>query len=138
MQEHKVWIKLAEEHLQSSTIILEAEEPIVPTGLYHAFSCIEMSLKGYLLFRYRSFGKSWDLIKTLEACSIVDRDFETLRKAVTPVNAFDQSSCYPTSRVHIPKPTEAQKHLRCAARVLKFVKKKAKRAVDITERRIAF
>ncbi len=138
MQEHKAWFELAEQNLITSTIILEAKEPVIPSALYHTFTCIELSLKGYLLYNYQSFGKSWDLLRSLEVCGSLDREFASLKSAITQVNSYNLSICYPASTVKIPKTNGAKKCIQHAKKVLTFVKKRTKALVDLKGRRITY
>ena len=138
MQDITVWFELAEPNLKTSTIILAAEDPVISAALFHTFTCIEQSLKGYLLYNYRSFGKSWDLLRSLEACASLDKEFTSLKKEIAQVNPYNQSICYPTSSVRTPKPTKAKKLLEHATNVLTFVKKKAQKPADMKGRRVTY
>jgi HEPN domain-containing protein len=118
MHEHEKWLAIAREDLGMAKLALSAE--YFSSATYHCQQCAEKSLKGYLSFKSVSIIKTHDLIKLLEQCMQLDRDFQKLYPAIRILNPFSTKFRYPAD-FDIPDSNKALQAIQYAANVINFV-----------------
>lgn len=78
MTNYEAWIYKAKNDLKSALKLLDGDDPIMDTAIYHTQQCAEKALKGYLAFQKQPLRKSHDIELLVEICSKIDSEFEKL------------------------------------------------------------
>jgi HEPN domain-containing protein len=94
MKNHKSWIDLAKEDLESAKIL--CREQIYAVALYHAHQCGEKALKAFLASCKEHVPKTHDLVGLIEVCSQKEKGFLTLLSQAEYLNPFATQFRYPT------------------------------------------
>jgi HEPN domain-containing protein len=94
MQKHEHWLAIAQEDLASAKHL-----NIVPfmTALFHIQQCAEKALKAYLVFKKDSIMKTHDLVRLVDVCVEMDREFESLRIFAAILTPLETAGRYPTT-----------------------------------------
>ncbi len=78
MMGYEAWLHKANNDLKSSLKLLEGDDPIMDTAIYHTQQCAEKALKGYLAYKREPLKKTHDIELLVEICSAIDSEFEKL------------------------------------------------------------
>lgn len=121
MLEHERWLKIVKEDLAAAKVLLKAE--LFSSVAYHSQQAAEKSLKAFLVFKNRPVIKTHDLLKLLELCIAIDRDFQKFCDAADYVNPFSTKFRYP-DEYSIPDFEVAKLAIKNAQSIMVFVVKK--------------
>ena len=121
MQELEQWLRIAKEDMLAAKSLIKIE--LFSAVTYHCQQAAEKALKAYLVFKKQPVIKTHDLIKLLELCMKLDRDFQKKFDAADYINPFSSKFRYPTE-FDIPDLAEAELTIKHAESILKFVLKK--------------
>lgn len=121
MLEHERWLEIVKEDLAAAKLLLKGE--LFSSVAYHSQQAAEKALKAYIVFKNRPIIKTHDLIKLLELCITIDRDFQKKFDAANYVNPFSTKFRYP-DEFSIPDLQEAKLAIKHAQSIVMFVIKK--------------
>jgi len=102
MNSYEAWLHKAHNDLRSSSKLLQGDDPIMDTAIYHTQQCAEKSLKGYLAFKKQPIQKTHDIELLVERCSVLDEEFETLyvySEKLTPYATAFRPGCVYRARL---------------------------------------
>ena len=74
----EAWLYKANNDLKSALKLLESNDPIMDTAIYHTQQCAEKALKDYLAFKREPLKKTHDIELLVEICSAIDDEFEKI------------------------------------------------------------
>lgn len=119
MCKHKPWLLIAQEDLDSAKHLF-----LVPfmTTLFHIQQCVEKSLKAYLIYKNMSVIKTHDLVKLIDICSGLDKQFEMLRPIAIMLNPYETGGRYPDDSFKKPSEEEIQNFIKQSEYVCNFVR----------------
>jgi len=69
MNSVEAWLYKAKNDLKSALKLLDGDDPIMDTAIYHTQQCAEKALKGYLAFKKKPLKKTHDIELLVEICS---------------------------------------------------------------------
>jgi len=121
MLEHEQWLRIAKEDLAVAKILLKEE--FFSSVTYHSQQAAEKSLKAFLAFKSRPIIKTHNLLKLIELCIAIDREFQKLFDAADYVNPFSTKFRYP-DEFSIPDFKDAELAIKHAQNIMAFVVKK--------------
>jgi len=93
MLEHERWLSIAKDDLAAAKFLLKGE--FFPLVAYQSQQAAEKSLKAFLAFKDRPIIKTHNLLKLLELCIAMDREFKKLFDAADYINPFSTKFRYP-------------------------------------------
>lgn len=129
MKQHEAWLIKAMNDLRSSKKLIEDNEPILDTAIYHTQQCAEKALKGYLAFRNVPIQRTHDIELLLELCCEFDNDFSLLIDSAEKLNPFSTMFRYPDIILE-PELEDVLDAIRIAEQILEFVNDKIKLSSD--------
>lgn len=118
------WLRFAEYDLKTAILIVETDEGLLSTALYHVQQCAEKALKGYLLFKKVPIKKTHDIIGLTEHCIELDPDFESIIEDAADVNPFSTETRYPDDYYVFPSLDTAWILIKKAEKIYQFVENK--------------
>ncbi len=78
MKPHDAWFLKAEHDLISARKLMEGDNPVLNTAIYHTQQCAEKALKGYLAYKNQPVQKTHNLAVLIELCGKIDERFVDL------------------------------------------------------------
>ena len=121
MHGHEEWLRIAKEDLLAAKALVKVE--LFSAVVYHCKQSSEKLLKAYLVFKKQPVIKTHDLIKLLELCMTLDRNFKEKFDAANYINPFSSKFRYP-SEFEVPDLEEAQLTIKHTESMMRFVLKK--------------
>jgi HEPN domain-containing protein len=118
------WLKFSESDLRTAKLILQADEGLLSTALYHIQQCVEKSLKAYLLFKNVPIQKTHDLLGLVERCAKMDIDFLSILPDAVDINPYSTTTRYPDDYYVFPSLDTAYILLMKAEAIYRFVEDK--------------
>ena len=105
MKKHEHWLLIAKEDLDSAKHLF-----IVPfmTGLFHIQQSAEKALKAYIVLKKGMIIKTHDLVRLVDICIEVDREFESLRLFAAVLTPYEVAGRYPETSFVKPNIEEIQ------------------------------
>jgi len=94
MQKHEHWLIIAQEDLASAKHLNKV--PFM-TALFHIQQCAEKALKAYLVFKKDSVMRTHDLVRLVDVCMEMDKEFESLRLFAAILTPYETAGRYPTT-----------------------------------------
>ncbi len=116
------WLKKASSDLKAAKLLLQ-DDDVLDVAVYLSHQCAEKALKTYLVFCQSGLLKTHDLQKLIGVCAKQDSLFLKLSIEAIILNPYGMYSRYPDDRFSIDK-EDATEAVKCAEKVLKFVKTK--------------
>jgi len=117
------WLLKAEHDLQTARLLLNNDEPIRDTGVYHCQQVAEKLLKGFLTYCEVPFSKTHDLTILTEACRVIDPSFGGFSDAADILTPYAIVFRYPGDVLE-PSEEDAQEALEFAEKFFAFVTNK--------------
>ncbi len=105
MHEYEHWHLIALEDLDSAKHLFIRS---FMTTLFHAQQCAEKALKSYLVLKKGSIKKTHDLIRLIDICMEVDKNFEVLRPLAAELNPYETAGRYPDNSFKKPNQERIQ------------------------------
>ena len=118
------WILKAQNDLKSAEILYRENGP-TDSLCFHCHQMVEKMLKSFLVFRKEEFPKIHDLIRLLNLCQELDRNFESLIEQVSFLNRYYIETRYP-SEVMVYSREECKEALENANKLFQFIINKIK------------
>ena len=118
MQNHKQWILIAEEDLGSAKHLFKV--PFM-TGFFHIQQAAEKALKAYIILKRGSVTKTHDLVRLVDICIEIDRNFESLRLFAAVLTPYEVAGRYPETNFVRPSIEEMQDLIAQAEFIFNFV-----------------
>jgi HEPN domain-containing protein len=118
--EIRQWLTKAAHDLDSARRLLEGDEPLLDTAVFHCQQAAEKSLKAYLTFCDEPFEKIHTLSVLVTQCERYDATFAQLQEAAVTLTPYAVRFRYPGD-VLAPFPEEAHYALELAQQVYEFV-----------------
>ncbi len=109
--------------LKSALKLLDGDDPIMDTAIYHTQQCAEKALKGYLAFKKEPLKKTHDIELLVEICSVIDSEFEKLYECSENLTPYATAFRYPDIYLE-PDYDEVYEAIGMAKEILEFVEKK--------------
>lgn len=125
MKLHETWLFKAKSDLNSSKKLMDGEEQILDTAIYHTQQCAEKALKGYLAFNNHPIAKTHDVEYLIELCSDYDPEFKDFTDEAEQLNPYATLFRYPDVVLE-PEEKEVNEAIGIAEKILLFVEKKIK------------
>jgi len=119
----EAWIYKSKNDLKSALKLLEGDDPIMDTAIYHTQQCAEKALKGYLAFKLQPLKKTHDIELLVETCSLLDNDFEALYDYSENLTPYATAFRYPDVYLE-PDYDEVYEAIDMARKILEFVEEK--------------
>jgi len=119
----EAWIYKANNDLKSALKLLEGDDPIMDTAIYHTQQCAEKALKGYLAFKREPLKKTHDIELLVEICCALDSEFEKLYEYSENLTPYATAFRYPDIYLE-PDYDEVHEAIGMAREILKFVESK--------------
>ena len=123
MMGYEAWLYKAKNDLKSALKLLEGDDPIMDTAIYHTQQCAEKALKGYLAFKKQPIKKSHDIELLVEICSAIDNEFEKLYDYSENLTPYATAFRYPDIYLE-PDYDEVFDAIGMAREILGFVERK--------------
>ena len=123
MMGYEVWLYKAYNDLKSALKLLDGDDPIMDTAIYHTQQCAEKALKGYLAFKKEPLKKTHDIELLVEICSVIDSEFENLYECSENLTPYATAFRYPDIYLE-PDYDEVYEAIGMAKEILEFVEKK--------------
>ena len=123
MMGYEAWLYKANNDLKSALKLLEGDDPIMDTAIYHTQQCAEKALKGYLAFKKQPIKKSHDIELLVEICSAIDNEFEKLYDYSENLTPYATAFRYPDIYLE-PDYDEVYEAIGMARKILGFVERK--------------
>ena len=120
---YEAWLYKAKNDLKSALKLLEGDDPIMDTAIYHTQQCAEKALKGYLAFKRQPIKKSHDIELLVEICSAIDNEFEKLYDYSENLTPYATAFRYPDIYLE-PDYDEVYEAIGMAREILGFVESK--------------
>ena len=115
---HEAWLRIAREDLRSAKGLFPLD--LFSNVTINCQQAAEKSLKAYLVFKRQSIAKTHDLLRLLELCMAIDKNFERLFEAADHLNPFSVKFRYPTE-FDIPDSADAERAIQQAQKIVTFV-----------------
>ena len=119
----EAWIYKSKNDLKSALKLLQGDDPIMDTAIYHTQQCAEKALKGYLAFKLQPLKKTHDIELLVETCSLLDSDFEVLYDYSENLTPYATAFRYPDIYLE-PDYDEVYEAIDMARKILEFVVEK--------------
>ncbi len=129
MREHEHWHLIALEDLDSAKHLFLRS---FMTTLFHAQQCAEKALKSYIILKKGSVKRTHDLIRLVEICMEIDKDFEVLRSIVAELNPYETAGRYPDNSFKKPSQEQIQTFIDQSEFIFNFI------AAHITKKQVHF
>ena len=123
MMGYEAWLYKANNDLKSALKLLEGDDPIMDTAIYHTQQCAEKALKGYLAFKREPLKKTHDIELLVEICCVIDSEFEKLYDYSENLTPYATAFRYPDIYLE-PDYDEVYEAIGMAREILGFVEKK--------------
>ena len=94
MRAHEHWLLIAQEDLASAKHL--SNIPFM-TALFHIQQCAEKALKAYVVLKRGFVIKTHDLVRLVDICIEMDKEFETLRLFAAILTPYETAGRYPTT-----------------------------------------
>jgi len=120
LQEVEQWMLKAKHDLKSATLLLNDDDPIRDTGVYHCQQAVEKQLKAYLTSKDTVFTKTHDLRVLLLLCQEFDPMFEKFADAADILTPYAVAFRYPGDVLE-PTEGEAREALMLAENIVLFI-----------------
>lgn len=95
MKPHDAWFLKAEHDLISARKLMEGDNPVLDTAIYHTQQCAEKALKGYLAYKNQPVQKTHNLAVLIELCGKLDERFVDLLSDAADLTPYGITFRYP-------------------------------------------
>jgi HEPN domain-containing protein len=122
MRKHKVveeWLRKGKDDLTVAKLSLKSKSKIYWAACFHAQQSAEKYLKAFLISVGVSPPKTHDMPELVSLCAGVDEAFSSINPEARFLNAFSVEVRYPLEME--PSAKEAEKSLKAASRIQKFI-----------------
>jgi HEPN domain-containing protein len=123
MKLHETWLIKARNDLSSSKKLIEGDDPILDTSIYHTQQCAEKGLKAFLAFMNHPLEKTHDIDFLVELCCEYDSDFKDLIDIAEKLNPYSILYRYPNVELE-PELDQVYEAIDIAELILNFVENK--------------
>ena len=123
MTSFEAWLYKANNDLKSALKLLDGDDPIMDTAIYHTQQCAEKALKGYLAFKSQPLKKTHDIELLVEVCSEIDSEFDKLYIYSENLTPYATAFRYPDIYLE-PDYDEVYEAIDMAKKILNFVEEK--------------
>ena len=121
----KDWIAKASGELKAAKKLIKDDDETLDSAAYFSQQSAEKAVKAYLVFKQQPVPRTYDLEKLLINCIEHDNAFNQLREDAEILSPYATYTRYPDDRFSIDR-TEAIESIKCAEKILRFVKIKTK------------
>lgn len=115
--ETQQWLQIAGEDLKSAEVLLQASPPLLKQALFSCQQTVEKSLKAFLVYNDRPFGKIHDLHALARLCTAIDPSLADFVLPARQLTRYAVEFRYP-GELEQPTIEEALKWLAVARTVL--------------------
>jgi len=122
MKPHEAWLLKAEHDLISARKLMEGDNPVLDTAIYHTQQCAEKALKGYLSYKNQPVQKTHNLAVLIELCSKIDEHFIELLSDAADLTPYGITFRYPDFEIE-PDEGDVRDAIEKAERILNFCKR---------------
>ena len=120
MKPHEAWLGKSRNDLESARRLIEGENPLTDTAIYHTQQCAEKALKAFLNYRGLGTVKTHDLRVLVEHAMEKDSGFTSVYEDALSLNPFSTAYRYPDI-IFNPKIEEVREAIQAALRIFDFV-----------------
>lgn len=120
MSLYKEWLIKAKRDLESAKKLMEGENPLADTAIYHTQQCAEKSLKAYLIYKNENLLKTHNLRLLVEECIDINNEFIQLLEPAVSLTPFSTMFRYP-GPVEIPDNEDVTEAIDRAELIYEFV-----------------
>lgn len=128
----KEWLYKANQDFGFARVSLRREREYFDQVCFFLHQSAEKYFKAYIIKFDLKFEKEHNLLRLLEICKIRDAGFQALREACKTLNPFYFETRYPDQVFAVCSQGDAEKALRAASRIRKFIKVKLRIKRDIS------
>lgn len=123
LKEARDWLTRAERDLLAATRSMEGATPLPDIAVYHAQQAAEKAVKAFLAAHDRPFPKTHNVVRLVQRCRQIDRDFHRYLAAARTLSPYAALFRYPGGPLE-PETGEAEEDLRLATEMAQFVRSK--------------
>ncbi len=120
MQKLNLWLAYAQNDLKAAQVPLVSGDVSIASVLYCAQQSAEKALKAYLFAQNVPIPRTHDLIKLVDACSLFDSEFETIRIRAGALNPLSTTTRYPEHFLSMLHTIVADQAIGYARQILEF------------------
>jgi len=114
------WVIKANHDLETARRLIDCEDPLHDTGVYHCQQSVEKILKAYLCFRGQAARKAHDLTLLIKECMAFDEGFDLFVDDSEVLTPYAVAFRYPGDVLE-PTEAEAQEALGLAKNIVESV-----------------
>ncbi len=115
--EVNAWFKKAAGDLSACSRLLEGDNPLCDAAVFHAQQAVEKTIKGFLTWHDRSFGKTHNVVEIGKKAVDIDPELEKLLRRASHLTQYAWRFRYP-GEPEEPTADEALEALNLAKEVL--------------------
>ncbi len=123
MKPYEAWLVKADHDLASAYKLIEGDDPLFDTAIYHTQQCAEKALKGYLSYKQQPIQKTHNLALLIEFCSKLDESFVYLLSDAKVLVPYGFTFRYPDFDME-PDKDDVTDAIGKAANILQFIRGK--------------
>ena len=116
------WFRAADDDLKFAQAGFR-ETKIASDACFLSQQIVEKYLKGFLLYKGKSFEKNHDLIKLLKLCSLIENKFIDLLDECKKLNKYYNPARYPGDIFMDYSERDGQEAIDSAEKVIRFINK---------------
>ncbi|KJU84089.1 HEPN domain-containing protein [Candidatus Magnetobacterium bavaricum] len=122
MSQYEVWLTKSINDLKSAKILLDSEESVLDTAIYHTHQCAEKALKAYLVFHKKPIVRTHNLMILVDMCSDIDDRFKVFLDDAEILTPYNTVFRYPDILLE-PDKEDVSEAIKKAEDILNFVTK---------------
>jgi HEPN domain-containing protein len=128
MKPHEKWLVKARHDLKSAKKLIEGDDKILDTAIYHCQQCAEKAFKAYLAYQNTEIQKTHDVELLVELCTEFDPQFEKFFEDAITLTPYATLFRYPDILLE-PEVSEVESAIEKSENILRFVEKEVKKNV---------
>lgn len=120
LSEYEQWLIKAEHDIKSARVLINADDPVLDTAVYHCQQAAEKSFKAMLAYWNEPVLRTHDINALVEQCIEHEKSIEQWRDAAEELTPYGTFFRYPGD-VMEPETCDARNALRLANEIYSFV-----------------
>jgi len=129
MKPYETWLLKAYSDLKSAKKLMEGENKIPDTAIYHAQQSAEKALKAYLSFKQQPIRKTHDVELLTELCIELNAEFNAILEDAKELTGYDIAFRYPDLILE-PDEEDVFDAIKKAEKILTFVQDHTQRELQ--------
>lgn len=122
---HEKWLTKSRNDLRSSKILVNDDDPVLDTAIYHTQQCAEKALKAFLAYKGHAIERTHDVVYLIELCADYHPEFTKFEEDAERLNPYSTLFRYPDIVLE-PDKQDVTEAIKIAKGILEFVEEKIK------------